>query len=80
MEKHYQVWQEGFAATGGSCEGSFIGETKANSFDEAVIKLYGRKLDMEEDNPKEYRRLGGRLCSWAMRFYDNESDARKDFG
>jgi hypothetical protein len=72
--KIFEVWNEGYAATGqqekAQCLGTFEAETFQEACKNALIEL---KWDMsyydEEDN-----------SFWACRFFDNEKDARKSFG
>lgn len=47
--KKFQVWIEGYAATGEHSPASLIGEVEAENFDEACIKLCGDKLDKNDD-------------------------------
>lgn len=78
--KEYEVWMEGYAATGEHQRASFEGKVMANSFDEACIKLLGDRLDKDEKQPDGYRRYPDNFCVWACTLYDNEADARKGFG
>jgi hypothetical protein len=78
--KEYEIWSEGFAATGESSDATFEGKEWGNTFEEAVIKKLGYRLDKDSENPDGYRRFGGKLCIWACRFFDNEKEARASFG
>lgn len=78
--KEFEIWIEGFSATGESSPATFHGKESGNTFEEACIKKVGRMLDKDENQPDGYRRLEGRLCAWACRCFDNETDARKSFG
>lgn len=99
MEKEFEIWCEGYAATGERGAAYYYGKSFGETFDEAVInfrhpedlkadwggitltvKGQPLNLDKDEKQPDGYRRHGGRLCSWACRFFDNEEDARKSFG
>ena len=74
--RNFEIWMEGYAATGERAEASRIGNYTAETFDEAVL-LYMK------DNPNtvEFDRFGkGKHSIWACRLYDNEIDARKSFG
>lgn len=74
--KAFEVWSEGYAATGehGSAQlhGIFVGET----FRDAVENCVKTWL------PSEVRQYynAERLTYWGCRFFDNETDARKLFG
>ena len=79
--KEYEVWTEGFQVTGESGEATFHGKVMAESFDEACIKLLGKYLDKDPDQPDGYRRNRlGRYSTWACGCFDNEAGARKGFG
>lgn len=78
--KEYEVWIEGYVATGESEKAYCYGTVKANSFEEACIKLIGDQLAKDENEPDGYGRHGGKLNVWARRCFDNEADARKSFG
>jgi len=76
--KEYEVWSEGFSATGGSSGASFHGKAIADSFDDACIQVLGSRLDRVGD--ELCRMSKGNYCIWACGCYDNELDARKGFG
>lgn len=72
----YQIWIEGYQATGGHAGASYVGEAEGNNLNEAVFNLYKqrnitRRLDKHED---------GHYTHWACRFYSSEHEARKSFG
>jgi len=66
----YTIWSEGFAATGESgtaiCHGTATGDT----FKEACRKHFKRDQYFDERS----------LSYWGCGLYDNESDARRNFG
>jgi hypothetical protein len=74
--KEFDVWTEGYRATGEGSKAVFHGTFKGRSFREAVQAFKDtlkdehsiRCVDVEE------------LKFWGCRFFDNESDARKSFG
>jgi hypothetical protein len=66
----YQVWLEGYQATGDYGEAQLLGEVEANTFKEACVKL----LKDDEYFNEKY------LTVWGCRLYDNEKEARKNFG
>ncbi|MCH7312897.1 hypothetical protein [Acinetobacter sp. ANC 3882] len=74
--KSYQVWLEGYAATGEHQPAQFVDGVDAVSFVDAVKSaLQNKEWDMKylnivRDNP----------VYWGCRFYDNEEEARKAFG
>lgn len=75
-KKMYQVWTEGYRATGEHGTATYHGECLAESFQEACEKLLGDSLDKNPDGTNRYPYPS----VWACRFYDNEADARKSFG
>jgi len=75
--KEFQIWMEGYSATGESCGAEFLGKQVADTFEYACIKKVGHALDRNKDG---YRKIGGSLCAWGRRCFDNEADARRCFG
>lgn len=74
--KHWEVWSEGYAATGESSDATLHGVWPGATFKEAVEAYVGTR-------PEEERRTYfdvERLTYWACRFFDNEADARKSYG
>jgi hypothetical protein len=77
----YEVWSEGFRATGEHGTAYCHGTVTADTFENGVIKLIGNQLDKDEKQPDGYsRRYSGRLSVWACRIFDNEKEARESFG
>ena len=74
--KEFEIWSEGYAATGEHSEARFHGKMKAESFIQACIKFFGNKLDINKDGSMRYTYPS----IWGCRLYDNETDARKSFG
>lgn len=72
--KEFEVWLEGYAATGERGTAQYLGKQKATSFKEACIQALIDKdwdLSIYDENTNSY---------WACKFYDNEEEARKSFG
>lgn len=70
----FDVWSEGYSATGGSAQAFYLGSYPAKTFNEACFKaLMTKKWDMSFYDMK-------RNTYWGCRFFDNEADARKSFG
>lgn len=80
MKKEFEIWTEGYAATGERGTATFHGRAIGETFEEACISLLPDRLDKDSNSPDGYRRFGGRLSIWACRCFDNEADARKSFG
>ena len=70
----YNVWMEGFHASGESerSGAALIGSVEASDFQEACNKLCKERY-LTLYNPK-------RRTVWGCRLFDNESDAREVFG
>lgn len=69
----YDVWSEGFAATGEHGSAVFMGSAQADSFAEACAKVCDtpdRRSSFNSDS----------LTFWGCQLFDNEADARKSFG
>ena len=86
--KAFEIWIEGFAATGQSQGAHMIGSSQGNSFDEAVenyiiknpdcvIEKNGRGRYMDDE---AYANRRSNWNIWACNLFDNEIDARKSFG
>lgn len=69
--KEYEIWSEGFRAMGDIAGASFHGKVFATSFKEACIKHFGiENFYFDEHN----------LTFWGCKLFDNEIEARKNFG
>jgi hypothetical protein len=66
----FQVWQEGFRATGESSPAIFHGEVEASTFRDACIAIFKGNSTFEEST----------LTYWGCRLFDNETKARSSFG
>lgn len=78
----YQIWKEGYIATGESEDATFLGVMNARSFNEACILLAkekGFKLDKEPNGDYRLSRAG-HYKVWACELFDNEKDAKAYFG
>ncbi len=84
----YEIWMEGYAATGESSGAQLIGDGEGNTFDEAV-KDYMSKNPEHGIKPNErngyiseeaYTHRRSNWNIWACSLFDNEADARKSFG
>ena len=75
--KLFTVWMEGYAATGESAPARIFARVPdAETLDEACDILY-------EDPQHRHlmkRRKDGTWSYWGCQFFDNEQDARKNFG
>lgn len=68
----YEVWRTGFICTGmdSPAKAKKLGETEADSFKEACIELLKDNPDFDKE----------RFKLWGCGLYDNETEARKQFG
>ncbi len=69
----YDVWMEGFVATGESGTAMFLGSFEAPTFRDACKQAIADWGDLELFNESN-------LTYWACRLFDNEVDARRNFG
>ena len=87
MPKEWEIWSEGYAATGERSGAHFHGKFPGETFDEAVeyankkVKLgaepYTRSAFVTDEHFKN-RRSSWKI--WGCALFDNEADARKSFG
>jgi len=71
--EEFTVWEEGYLCSGMEgrpASARIIGQVKAASFRDACIALCKDNKDFDEE----------RLDVWGCRLFDNEDDARKQFG
>lgn len=91
--KMYQVWTQGYRATGEHGTATYHGECYAENFVEACKRILGHDKSFEVREPIEVTSESARLgmarmginqetvCFlWVCRCFDNEADARKSFG
>jgi hypothetical protein len=72
--RRFEVWMEGYAATGGTAYAEFVAEVEAETFEEACVKaLKVRHFDMSFYRPESN-------AYWGCRLFDNEREARRVFG
>jgi len=88
--KKYEIWMEGYAATGEHSDAQKIGEAEGDTFDDAVKNYMLRPTllphGIKENDKSRYRSeeaYANRRSNWniwACNLFDNETDARKSFG
>jgi len=71
--RKYEVWLEGFAATGEHGRARFVTSTYAYSFAEACDAAVEALGDDSHYNRE-------RLTYWGCRFFEDEAGARRAFG
>lgn len=74
--KKFEVWAEGYVATGNYSQAIFLGEYKGDTFRDAVINY---KNSVTDDNTRRCIDVDG-MTFGGCRFFDNEKEARKSFG
>jgi hypothetical protein len=78
-EPFWNVWTEGYAATGEHGYAQFHGRVCAVTFEEACHRVWenagGRKAMGEFTIGSD-----GRPRAWGCRFFDNEKDAKASYG
>lgn len=70
MMKEFEVWMEGYCATGDKEPAALLGSVFAKDFKRACDVICG-----ENRNYNSWR-----LTVWGCKLFDNEDDARKGFG
>ena len=73
--KPYQVWAEGYRASGDRADAMFLGTARASSFRGAVDIIRDKS-----ETPDLYTFKGERCFLWECELFDNEADARRRFG
>jgi hypothetical protein len=77
MGKVFEIWSEGFRATGDIGTAHKHGEQEGEDFADACRKQFA------DDPPNDWGRSDfdpDRLTYWGCRLFDNEADARERFG
>jgi len=71
----YDIWMEGFMfSMDERAEASYLGQSEGATFKDAVIAWYEKNpLRKHSFNPDN-------LTDWGCRLFDNEVDARRNFG
>lgn len=69
----FNIWAEGFAATGQSGGAVFMGSNEGEDFKDACDKFF-----IEEDHKIYYD--SNNLTYWGCKLFDNELDAKVSFG
>jgi hypothetical protein len=74
--KKFQIWVEGYRATGEHGNARFLSEMMATSFQEACDNFFKDKKD--ENKWGKYN--SKKMSVWGLQLFDNEEDARKSNG
>lgn len=73
-EPLWNVWAEGYAATGERGTATFVGSVRAATFVDACRILHNDGWGQFSLTPD------GQPMYWGCRLFDNEADARKTYG
>ena len=85
----FEIWMEGYIATGESSGANLIGTGEGETFDDAVKDyMFNNPVDhgiaINERNryisDEAYKNRRSNWNIWACSLFDNETDARKAFG
>lgn len=69
-EKQYEIWSEGYVATGERAQAFYHGIGYGTTFQEACDNFFGDNETYSSHN----------LSYWACKLFDNGTDARRSFG
>ena len=87
-KKEFEIWMEGYAATGERSDAQIVGKGYGETFDDAVkdymAKTPNHGIEVNERNryrtEEAYKNRRSNWNIWACSLFDNEIDARKSFG
>jgi hypothetical protein len=88
-KKEFEIWIEGYAATGEYSHASYIGKSSGHSFEDAcrnfrypedIIREYDGMIIVHKGESLKLDENRSHPCIWACRLFDNETDARESFG
>ncbi|KKN04082.1 hypothetical protein LCGC14_1100940 [marine sediment metagenome] len=72
--RRYEIWSEGYAATGEHGTAVFLGSAEGKTFGDACVNFAC-------ENSGFSKHFGqAQLTYWGCRLFDNEIGARKSFG
>lgn len=71
--KKFDIWAEGYSATGEGGKACHFGSAYGKDFKEACITFFSTGSRPGWFNPD-------RMTHWGCRLFDNEQDARRSFG
>lgn len=74
--REFEVWVEGYIATGERGTAQFLGKFPGETFRDAVIAYKDSELDEYTKGLVDINKLS----IWGCRLYDNEQDAKRNFG
>lgn len=86
--REFEIWMEGYAATGEQGIAQMIGKGFGSTFDDAVKDYMSKNIEhgIEENGGNSYisedayKKRRSNWNIWACSLFDNDADARKSFG
>lgn len=75
VEREFDIWVEGYAATGQQAPARFLGKARGYNFRSACIAYHS---SLHEHERKDWNPTCTAI--WGCRLFDNEAAARKSFG
>jgi hypothetical protein len=76
VERSWEVWTEGFRATGNQQGAVYHGRFKGDTFDDALVAF---KATIQDERSRNLVNLKARTF-WGCRFFDNGPAAREAYG
>lgn len=76
MPQHWEVWTEGYRATGEEQGAVFHGIYRGETFQDALVAF---RASLEDSRTEKLVNLA-KGTFWGCRFFDNETEARESFG
>lgn len=73
--KEYQVWREGYSATGDTQPAALVGTAMATSWQEARDMVYAQQSEADQRHWNKFK-----TTIWGCRLFRTEEEARKSFG
>ena len=79
--KRFDIWCEGYVATGQRATATCLAQNiEGYNFEDACIQWYCSLSKIEQERQGQLRYYNGHMQIWGCNLYDNEADARKNFG
>lgn len=75
--KTYDIWSEGYRIMCEYSDAHIMGKGQGNSFREACIQCFNSR---PKDPEWAFNFNEEKLTFWGCKLFDNETDARKNFG
>lgn len=79
MPKVYEIWVEGYAATGEHGTARLIGKAEGDTFQSAVFSWLEENPDYEKKYGN-FRITHERMFLWGCELFSSEIESRKSFG